>query len=45
LAGAGTAQGTTVEVDRLEVYQFTDAGVALSATVAGTKYYKDKKLH
>ena len=28
-----------------EVYQMTDAGVALQATVAGTKYWKDKDLN
>lgn len=28
-----------------EVYQMTDAGVALQATVAGTKYWKDKNLN
>ena len=28
-----------------EIYQLTDTGVALQATVAGTKYWKDKKLN
>jgi lipid-binding SYLF domain-containing protein len=28
-----------------EVYQMTDTGVALQATVAGTKYWKDKDLN
>ena len=28
-----------------EIYQMTDAGVALQATVAGTKYWKDKDLN
>lgn len=42
---AGTAQGTTGQLEGLEVYQFTDSGIALSATVAGTKYYKDDKLN
>ncbi len=42
---AGTAQGTSGELEGLEVYQFTDSGIALSATVAGTKYYKDDKLN
>ena len=28
-----------------EIYQLTDKGVALQATVAGTKYWKDKKLN
>ena len=28
-----------------EIYQTTDTGVALQATVAGTKYWKDKDLN
>jgi lipid-binding SYLF domain-containing protein len=28
-----------------EIYQMTDTGVALQATVAGTKYWKDKNLN
>ena len=28
-----------------EIYQLTDTGVALQATVAGTKYRKDKDLN
>ena len=29
----------------MEIYQFTESGVALQATVAGTKYWKDSKLN
>jgi lipid-binding SYLF domain-containing protein len=29
----------------MEIYQFTKNGVALQATVAGTKYWKDKELN
>src|ERR1051326_3596081 len=29
----------------MEIYQFTKSGVALQATVAGTKYWKDSKLN
>jgi len=29
----------------IEVYQFTESGVALQATVSGTKYWKDSKLN
>ena len=29
----------------VEVYQFTEAGVALSATVSGTKYWRDEELN
>ena len=28
-----------------EIYQMTESGVALQATIAGTKYWKDKKLN
>jgi len=27
------------------IHQFTEAGIALSATAAGTKYWKDKELN
>jgi hypothetical protein len=29
----------------VEIYQFTESGVALQATVSGTKYWKDSKLN
>lgn len=29
----------------MEIYQFTESGVALQATVGGTKYWKDSKLN
>lgn len=29
----------------MEIYQFTESGLALQATVAGTKYWKDSKLN
>jgi lipid-binding SYLF domain-containing protein len=29
----------------MEIYQFTESGVALQATVSGTKYWKDGKLN
>ena len=29
----------------MEIYQFTEAGIALQATIAGTKYWKDKNLN
>jgi len=29
----------------MEVYQFTESGVALQATISGTKYWKDSKLN
>jgi lipid-binding SYLF domain-containing protein len=33
------------KVKPMEIYQFTESGVALSATAAGTKYWKDKELN
>jgi lipid-binding SYLF domain-containing protein len=30
---------------KMEIYQFTESGIALQATVAGTKYWKDKELN
>jgi lipid-binding SYLF domain-containing protein len=38
---AGVDTGANV----FEIYQMTDTGVALQATVAGTKYWKDKDLN
>lgn len=37
-AGAATAGG-------MEIYQFTESGLALQATVQGTKYWKDSELN
>ena len=39
---AGAAVAT---LGGMEIYQFTQSGVALQATVAGTKYWKDSKLN
>jgi lipid-binding SYLF domain-containing protein len=45
----GTAAAKEGAVDTganaFEIYQMTDTGVALQATVAGTKYWKDKDLN
>jgi lipid-binding SYLF domain-containing protein len=45
----GAAASGDVMVDTkakpMEIYQFTEAGIALSATAAGTKYWKDKDLN
>ena len=38
-AAGGSAGGA------MEIYQFTESGLALQATVAGTKYWKDKELN
>lgn len=37
--------GVDTGANLFEIYQMTDTGVALQATVAGTKYWKDKKLN
>jgi len=39
-AAGGDTGGNT-----FEIYQMTDTGAALQATVAGTKYWKDKELN
>jgi len=42
----GSAASVAGEVTGdMEIYQFTKSGIALQATVAGTKYWKDKKLN
>jgi lipid-binding SYLF domain-containing protein len=45
----GAAATGDVAVDTaakpMEIYQFTESGVALSATAAGTKYWKDEDLN
>jgi lipid-binding SYLF domain-containing protein len=43
--GASKEAGVDTGANVFEVYQMTDTGVALQATVAGTKYWKDKKLN
>jgi lipid-binding SYLF domain-containing protein len=47
--GTGTAAAKEAAADTaanlFEIYQLTDTGVALQATVAGTKYWKDKALN
>jgi lipid-binding SYLF domain-containing protein len=42
----GAATGTEVSAqEAIEIYQFTEAGIALRAAVAGTKYWKDPDLN
>ena len=45
--GAAVAKeaGADAAGNLFEIYQITDTGVALQATVAGTKYWKDKDLN
>lgn len=41
----GTAEGSASVKTGMEIYQFTESGLALQATVQGTKYWKDKDLN
>ena len=41
----GSASGAATASSGMSIYQFTEAGVALSATVSGTKYWKDDALN
>lgn len=44
-AAASKEAGADASANVFEIYQMTDTGVALQATVAGTKYWKDKDLN
>jgi lipid-binding SYLF domain-containing protein len=44
-AAASKEAGVDTGANVFEIYQLTDTGVALQATVAGTKYWKDKDLN
>ena len=41
----GSAEGKASVQQGMEIYQFTESGPALQATVQGTKYWKDKHLN
>jgi lipid-binding SYLF domain-containing protein len=46
MAAKGGRHATTATMYRdLEIYQFTEAGLALQATLAGTKYWPDRALN
>ena len=44
-AAAAKEAGVDTGGNLFEIYQMTDTGIALQATVAGTKYWKDKDLN
>jgi lipid-binding SYLF domain-containing protein len=44
-AGQDGAAATIATRGGMEIYQFTESGVSLQATVSGTKYWKDSKLN
>ncbi|OCW97885.1 YSC84-related protein [Alishewanella sp. HH-ZS] len=41
----GAAVGAEASVDEVTIYQFTEAGLALQATIKGTKFWVDRKLN
>jgi lipid-binding SYLF domain-containing protein len=41
----GELSGASTLSRKVNVYQYTEAGLALQATLRGTKYWKDKKLN
>lgn len=41
----GAAVGGEIVVDNITIYQLTENGLALQATVKGTKYWKDNSLN
>lgn len=41
----GVAVGGEISIDNITIYQLTEAGLALQATVKGTKYWKDEALN
>lgn len=45
VAGSSGAEAKTEFVNGLAIYQITDKGLMLHADIAGTKYWKNKKLN
>jgi len=41
----GVAVGGEITVDNITIYQLTESGLALQATIMGTKYWKDDALN
>ena len=41
----GAAASGELTVDNITIYQITETGLALQATIKGTKYWKDEKLN
>lgn len=41
----GAAVGGELTVDNITIYQLTESGLALQATIKGTKYWKDDSLN
>ncbi|MCP4877850.1 MAG: hypothetical protein GY896_20540 [Gammaproteobacteria bacterium] len=45
ISDKGAAAGGEVTIDNITIYQLTESGVALQATIKGTKYWKDGTLN
>jgi lipid-binding SYLF domain-containing protein len=41
----GAAVGGEITIDNITIYQITEAGLAIQATIKGTKYWKDASLN
>jgi len=41
----GAAIGGEIVIDGITIYQLTEAGLALQATIKGTKFWKNDKLN
>ncbi len=41
----GAAAGGEITIDNITIYQLTETGLALQATIKGTKYWKDTSLN
>jgi lipid-binding SYLF domain-containing protein len=41
----GAAVGGEITIDNITIYQLTETGLALQATIKGTKYWKDSSLN
>lgn len=41
----GAAAGGEITIDNITIYQLTESGLALQATIKGTKYWKDENLN
>ena len=41
----GAAVGGEITADNITIYQLTESGLALQATLKGTKYWKDDSLN
>jgi len=45
ISDKGAAVGGEATLDNITIYQLTESGLALQATIKGTKYWKDESLN